>query len=118
MGLDCFFERNKVVGYFRKVNFLVKYFEDCGLEIENQKPVYIEEEFIKDLIEKCKEVLDNHNKAKELLPTTSGFFFGNTDYDESYFNDVQKVLKYCEETLLPMFYDLGVGEGIYFNIWY
>ena len=28
-------------------------------------------------------------KAKELLPTQSGFFFGGTDYDEYYFEDVK-----------------------------
>ena len=34
-------------------------------------------------------------KAKDLLPITDGFFFGNTEYDEYYYEDV----KYTLETL-------------------
>lgn len=53
-----------------------------------------------------------------LLPTMEGFFFGSTDYDEGYFGDVEHVLKYCEETLLPMFDNLYDRESIYFSTWY
>lgn len=31
-------------------------------------------------------------KAKELLPTQEGFFFGGTQYDEYYFEDIKKTL--------------------------
>jgi len=40
------------------------------------------------------EVLEDVNKrprsAKRLLPTESGFFFGGTEYDEYYFDNVKK----------------------------
>ena len=36
-------------------------------------------------------VLDNHTIAKDVLPTRSGPFFGGTDYDEYYFDDVKIV---------------------------
>ena len=38
MGLDIFFTRktSEEVGYFRKVNFLVSYFEQLGFDVENQ----------------------------------------------------------------------------------
>ena len=118
MGLDVFFEKHKVVGYFRKVNFLVQYFGDLGFDVEHQTPFYITKEQVTELRNRCQEVLRDHSKAEELLPTMSGFFFGSTDYDEYYFDDVEQVLKYCEETLLPMFDGLDDREGIYFSTWY
>lgn len=118
MGLDIFFEKHKIVGYFRKVNFLVKYFEELGFDVENQTPLYITKEQAVELRNRCRSVLDDHSLAEELLPTMSGFFFGGTDYDEYYFDDVEQVLKYCEETLLPMFDNLGERESIYFSTWY
>ena len=63
-------------------------------------------------------VLEDHSQAEELLPTVDGFFFGSTEYDEGYFDDVEQVLKYCEETLLPMFDELDDRESIYFSTWY
>lgn len=118
MGLDIFFEKHRTIGYFRKVNFLVKYFGNLGFDIENQTPFYISKENIEDLIKRCEEVLEDHSKARELLPTMSGFFFGSTDYNEYYFEDVKEVLKYCKEKLLPMFDNLDDKESIYFSTWY
>lgn len=48
----------------------------------------------------------------------SGFFFGNTDYNEYYFIDVSKVKGYIEDILLPLFDKLKDNEGIYFEIFY
>ena len=120
MGLDLFFMRktSEQVGYFRKVNFLVKYFEELGFDVENQIPFPIDIDMVKDLLSRCNEVLNDHSKAKELLPTVSGFFFGSTDYDEWYFKDVEKVKEYIEETLLPTFDELEPYESIYFETWY
>lgn len=39
------------------------------------------------------EVYDNTDVADELLPTTSGFFFGSTEYDEWYMNDLKNTVK-------------------------
>lgn len=118
MGLDIFFEKHKVIKHFRKVNFLVKYFEELGFDVENQTPLYISKENVVELKERCEEVLKNNELAEELLPTMSGFFFGSTEYDDYYFDDVKEVLEYCEETLLPMFDELDNSEGIYFSTWY
>lgn len=40
-----------------------------------------------DVVEDGK-VMTNHELAEELLPTNSGFFFGSTDYDQWYYNDI------------------------------
>lgn len=121
MGLDLFFKRvsEEEVGYFRKVNFLIPFFEErTGNEIENCELVYITKEDIEELIRRCKEVLDNHEDANVLLPTTTGFFYGSDEYDEYYFDNVKKVLEYCQNDLLPMFDELTDDEYIAFKIWY
>jgi len=63
-----------------------------GYRFENGKEVPIMEdgEYIKD-----------SSVAEELLPTTSGFFFGGTDYDQWYLDDIDntiKQIKYILET--------------------
>ena len=83
------------VAYFRKVNFLIPFF---GYE-ENCSNIEIDKYQVEDLIEACKEVLANHDKASFLLPTQEGFFFGSTDYDDWYFDDVQNVKEKFEEVL-------------------
>lgn len=120
MGLDIYFEKRKSteIGYFRKVNFLVKYFEDLGFDVENQTPLSIKKDQAIELRDRCRRVLDNHDLAEELLPTMSGFFFGSTNYDEYYFEDVQSVLDYCEGELIPAFDKLNDDERIYFLTWY
>lgn len=118
MGLDIFFSREKTVGYFRKVNFLVKYFSDLGFDVESQSDFTISEEWVSELIDRCTKVLEDHSLAEELLPTMDGFFFGSTAYDDYYFMDVEQVLQYCKEKLLPMFEELGDDESITFSTWY
>ena len=120
MGLDIFFKKKKVkeIGYFRKVNFLVKYFEDnCGLDTANQTPLRIHINDIMDLKDRCSEVINNPHKAEELLPTMDGFYFGSSDYDENYLEDVQRVYDYCTY-LLSEFDALQEDESIWFEIWY
>jgi hypothetical protein len=41
----------------------------------------------------------DQKRCAELLPTQSGFFFGSTDYDEWYFNDVKEVLSWVDGVL-------------------
>ena len=92
------------VAYFRKVNFLIPFF---GYE-ENCSNIEIDKYQVEDLIEACKEVLANHDKASFLLPTQAGFFFGSTDYDDWYFDDVQNVKEKFEEVLA----DFDMDEDI------
>lgn len=85
----------KEVAYFRKVNFLIEYFE-YG---ENCSYKEITKEQVIELLERCNQVLDDNSLASELLPTTSGFFFGNTNYDEYYIDKVQNVKETFERLL-------------------
>ncbi len=51
--------------------------------------------------------------ASELLPTTSGFFFGSTDYDEFYFDDI----KGTAEKLRALLKEDGEGSYYYSSSW-
>jgi hypothetical protein len=81
------------VGYWRKANHIHNWFvenvqkgvDDCGM-------YQVHPEMLVDLMEKCVKVTADHSLAPELLPTTPGFFFGSTDYDEYYFRDVDHTL--------------------------
>ena len=43
--------------------------------------------------------IKNPSVAMELLPTTSGFFFGGTDYDEYYVNDIKETIDIVTKVL-------------------
>lgn len=118
MGLDIYFNKVKEIGYFRKVNFLVAYFENRGYKIDSCKEVTIDISDVTELLNRCNEVLKNNSKASELLPTQSGFFFGNTNYNECYFEDVKCVKEYIENALLKEFNNLKDNESITFSISY
>lgn len=119
MGLDISINRinRKEIGYFRKVNFLVAFFEKKGMDVNNQIPILFDKETAEELLNLCNQVLKDHSKAEELLPTMDGFFFGNTEYDKYYFNDVRVVKRWIENTLLPEFNNLD-NDQIEFSIWY
>ena len=81
------------IGYFRKFNalhsYIVKTFADG---IDNCQDIILYKEDVEQIKKVLDDVLNAHQqveKAKELLPTQSGFFFGGTDYDEFYFEDVK-----------------------------
>ena len=120
MGLDIFLTKKKCseIGYFRKVNFLVNFFKKKGFDVPNQIPLAIKREDAEELLSKCEEVLKDHSKGPELLPTMSGFFFGSTDYDNYYYDDVEAVRDYVKDKLLPEFDTLEEEENIYFETWY
>ena len=113
--------RDETLAYFRKVNFIQKFFED-RYEVPDDESVPITKEDLQELADLCervmskfeewdstKESLDSDDQveppkhiqeyAEELLPTCDGFFFGSTDYDRWYFNDVKYVLKTVKEVL-------------------
>ena len=97
--------------YFRKVNFLFKYFEDRGKMVD-QYYAFVESEDIEDIIYKCEQVLNDHSLAHSLLPTQDGFFFGSTDYDDWYFSDVKDCLRQMKQ-YLKLFKKPGTGYVIF-----
>ena len=82
------------VAYWRKANAIHLWFvenvqdgiDDCKYHQEVTK------EILEELLETCQKVLDNSSLAEKELPTTSGFFFGSTAYDEFYMSDIKNTI--------------------------
>lgn len=93
----------KYDAYFRKVNFLFKYFKDNGSMVDKcYAPVTTED--LEDIIARCDRILKakDEETAHAELPTQSGFFFGSTDYDNWYFNNVKDCKKQLKRFLKLM----------------
>lgn len=77
--------------YWRKANQIHRWFvtnvqkgvDDCGR-------YYVSEECLQKLYTLVCEVLEEHDKAKTLLPSHPGFFFGSTNYDKYYYRDLEE----------------------------
>ncbi len=94
------------VGYWRKANQIHKWFVDNAQEGEDDCGYYsVEIKKLKELLEIVNKILNEKGKkkqvelAKELLPSKSGFFFGETDYDKYYFDDLIKTKEIIEKLL-------------------
>lgn len=88
------------VAYWRKANAIHKWFVDkCQDGVDECQETWLSREQLQELVDLCKEVLANKEKAAELLPSTNGFFFGSTDYDEFYFGDVEYTVERLEKIL-------------------
>lgn len=89
---------------WRKVNAVHRWFvENYANGIDECRRMYV---FFKDLLrlkEVCQQVIDDPDRAPELLPTMDGFFFGSTEYDDYYFDDLHytvsciKRIEQCSE---------------------
>jgi hypothetical protein len=88
-------------GYWRKSNQIHNWFVANVQEGKDEcQDSYVSREQLKELREVCQKVLDNNELAEKLLPTASGFFFGATEYDQWYFNDIEETIKIIDNALL------------------
>ena len=88
------------VGYWRKANAIHKWFVDNVQDgVDECQESYVSREDMEKLVAVCREVLADMKKAPELLPSTSGFFFGGTDYDEWYKADLEYTIERLEKIL-------------------
>lgn len=77
--------------YWRKANQIHGWFvrnvqdgeDDCN-------PYDVARSDLVALLDACRKVLANRKLAAKLLPPAEGFFFGRYEYDDSYFEDVQR----------------------------
>ena len=75
--------------YWRKANAIHKWFVDNVQDgVDDCRSYYVSRDNLRNLLEVCETVLKDNSRVEELLPSQSGFFFGGTDYDEWYFNDL------------------------------
>lgn len=100
------------VGYWRKANAIHRWFVDNVQGGEDDCGEYtVSHEQLTQLRDLCR--LVTPESAAELLPTTSGFFFGSTDYDRYYFEDAGKT----GELLTALLAEGDDGEIYYQSSW-
>lgn len=88
------------VGYWRKFNALHQWFvENCQNGVDECQEAYVDRSKLETLLGILKNVKNNKEKAEELLPTASGFFFGRTEYDEYYYEEIDRTIKLLEGLL-------------------
>lgn len=102
------------VGYWRKANAIHNWFvQNIQKGIDECQESYVEPNDLKELLQLCREIMDHNELAPDMLPVTSGFFFGSTEYDEWYFQDIEDTIKILEEVLAME----GYGELYYRSSW-
>lgn len=88
------------IGYWRKSNHIHKFFVDkCGRGKDECQEIYVEVDDIRKLKDLCETVLKDRSLAQELLPTQSGCFFGSTDYDHWYYEDIEYTIPILEKVI-------------------
>jgi hypothetical protein len=88
------------VGYWRKANHIHAWFvknvqegiDDCGT-------YYVSRATLEELRRDCLEALFSPDRAEEVLPTQSGFFFGGTEYDEYYMESLRETAELIKNLL-------------------
>jgi len=93
--------------YWRKSNQIHKWFvdnvqggnDDCDY-------YYVSREQLKELRDTCQKVLDFRHLATDLLPPSTGFFFGSDKIDDYYWGDLEQTVKMIDSALeLPDSWD-------------
>lgn len=86
--------------YWRKANAIHNWFvknvqggtDDCNEYV-------VSKAWLSELAYLCAEVLKDKDKAAELLPPCSGFFFGSSDIDSYYFEQIRYTLDTIDNLL-------------------
>lgn len=106
------------IGYWRKANAIHHWFvEECSGGIDECQDIYVPKEKLVELRDLCAKVLEDPTQGKTLLPTTDGFFFGNTAYDEWYIKEI-KYTKELIDDVLAFFEKYKDGDGKYYEVIY
>lgn len=86
--------------YWRKANAIHGWIVDnCAEGVDECQRIYLSPPHIEQLLGVCKEVLENKDAASELLPPSSGFFFGSQATDEWYFEDIKYTVEVLEKAI-------------------
>lgn len=88
------------LGYWRKANAVHRWFVDkvqAGVDDCGSYPVTRER--LQELRDTCERVAKFKHLAEGQLPTAEGFFFGNTEYGEYYYDDVQRTIEIVDRCL-------------------
>lgn len=110
------------VGYWRKANQIHEWFvKNVQGGTDDCKPYEVGVEQLQQLLDLCTEIMlkktisEKTEVAEEKLPTSAGFFFGSTEYDEDYYADIEYTMKMLEGVLEKAKKDEALGLDISFE---
>ena len=88
------------VGYWRKANAIHKWFVDNVQDgVDECQRTFVSPEDLVELKTLCEQVVAAPESGPTRLPTADGFFFGSTDYDESYIEDLKRTIAILDRLL-------------------
>lgn len=116
---DRISEISEYVGYWRKANQIHHWFVENVQEGEDDCKEYVVYEYkFKELLDTVQRVLDARGTdfekevASSNLPTEEGFFFGSTEIDEWYWQDLEDTKKLITSVLQEIEEDKESGAWI------
>ena len=103
------------VAYWRKANAIHKWF--CNLDggRDECQRIYVTMDNLLELRTACQLVVNGDVEPERFLPTQAGFFFGSTDYDEWYEQDLKLTIKQIDKATKDIKNDYA--EFIYQASW-
>lgn len=109
------------VGYLRKANQIHNFFvQECQGGVDECQLSFITKDKLEDLLGRCKRamklkkiylndgIIKDGEGLETFLPTQSGFFFGGTEFNEWYFQDVAETKKIITKVLKDTDFDKQV----------
>lgn len=87
--------------YWRKANQIHDWFvENVQDGIDECKPHHVSREDLEILLKDCHAAL--YHKDSNILPPSEGFFFGSTEIDDDYWNDIERTAREIEAVLTEL----------------
>ena len=109
------------IGYWRKANQVHNFFvQECQDGIDECQLSMISKDKLEDLLDRCKRamklkkiylndgIIKDGQGLETFLPTSSGFFFGGTEFNEWYFDDIAETKKIITKVLKQTDFDKQV----------
>ncbi len=87
------------VAYWRKANAIHKWFCDLDGGKDECQNIYVTRKNLVELRDLCASVISQPAMAMDVLPPQEGFFFGPSDVDEWYFEDMKDTINQIEKIL-------------------
>jgi len=93
-------ELNYEAMYWRKANAIHAWFvENVQNGVDDCGEYYVDRDKLEGLMNECAMVIADPSRAEELLPTQSGFFFGETAYGDWYMEGLKATYEGLKELL-------------------
>lgn len=103
MGLDMYLYQKETseVAYWRKANAIHGWIIDNAGVVDDCTPIHISKNTLIQLRDDCKKVVEegDADTAMELLPPSSGFFFGSSELDDWYWENVKETVTKLTEII-------------------